>query len=95
MGGGRQSQAYIKYNEVLAFLAHFRTSRVQAVTYNKQLRERIDNLRRERLMFESIDAQLDRDLGRIRHDIADSIAAANEVRGTPYRIERYTGLALY
>lgn len=33
---------------------------LQAITYNKQLREQIDNLRRERMMFEAMDGQLDR-----------------------------------
>lgn len=33
---------------------------IQAVTQNKQLREQIDNLRRERMMFEAMDSQLDR-----------------------------------
>lgn len=33
---------------------------LQAITYNKQLREQVDNLRRERLMFETIHANLDR-----------------------------------
>lgn len=32
----------------------------QAITFNKQLREQIDNLRRERMMFEAMDGQLDR-----------------------------------
>jgi hypothetical protein len=43
---------------------------VQAITYNKQLREQIDNLRRERLMFEAINANLDKELARIKRSIA-------------------------
>ena len=42
----------------------------QAITYNKQLREQIDNLRRERLMFEAINSNLDKDLARIKRNIA-------------------------
>lgn len=51
---------------------------LQAITYNKQLREQIDNLRRERMMFEAINATLERELARIKRDIADVITAANE-----------------
>jgi hypothetical protein len=43
---------------------------LQAITYNKQLREQIDNLRRERLMFEAINANLDKELARIKRSIA-------------------------
>lgn len=43
---------------------------MQAITYNKQLREQIDNLRRERLMFEAINANLDKELARIKGNIA-------------------------
>eukprot|EP00877_Chromochloris_zofingiensis_P013781 jgi/Chrzof1/8657/Cz03g19020.t1 len=60
----RLEKNYIKYNE--------------AITYNKQLREQIDNLRRERMMFEAINATLERELARIKRDIADVITAANE-----------------
>lgn len=60
----RLEKQYIKYNE--------------AITYNKQLREQIDNLRRERLMFEAINANLDKELARIKGNIADTITAANE-----------------
>jgi hypothetical protein len=42
----------------------------QAITYNKQLREQIDNLRRERLMFEAINSNLDKELARIKRNIA-------------------------
>jgi IS1 family transposase len=38
--------------------------------YNKQLREQIDNLRRERLMFEAINSNLDKELARIKRNIA-------------------------
>uniref|UniRef100_A0A383V6K0 ODAD1 central coiled coil region domain-containing protein n=1 Tax=Tetradesmus obliquus TaxID=3088 RepID=A0A383V6K0_TETOB len=60
----RLEKQFIKYNE--------------AITYNKQLREQIDNLRRERLMFEAINSNLDKDLARIKRNIADTITAANE-----------------
>jgi hypothetical protein len=43
---------------------------LQAITYNKQLREQIDNLRRERLMFEAINTNLDKELARIKRSIA-------------------------
>jgi hypothetical protein len=47
---------------------------VQAITYNKQLREQIDNLRRERLMFEAINSNLDKELARIKRNIAGAPA---------------------
>jgi hypothetical protein len=50
---------------------------VQAITYNKALREQIDNLRRERMMFEAINTNLDKELARIKRNIADTISAAN------------------
>lgn len=43
---------------------------LQSITYNKQLREQIDNLRRERLMFEAINSNLDKELARIKRNIA-------------------------
>ncbi|GBF94682.1 flagellar outer dynein arm-docking complex [Raphidocelis subcapitata] len=67
----RLEKQYIKYNE--------------AVTFNKQLREQIDNLRRERMMFEGMDAQLDRDLARLKREIADTITAANEAHAAKER----------
>jgi hypothetical protein len=45
----------------------------QAITYNKQLREQIDNLRRERLMFEAINGNLDKELARIKRSIAGTL----------------------
>ncbi|MFN7263097.1 MAG: hypothetical protein ACK5UJ_04760, partial [Pseudobdellovibrionaceae bacterium] len=44
----RLEKAYVKYN--------------QSITHNKQLREQINNLRRERIMFESIQSNLEREL---------------------------------
>ncbi|KAF8055922.1 ODA1 [Scenedesmus sp. PABB004] len=52
----RLEKQFVKYNE--------------AITHNKQLQEQIDNLRRERLMFEAIDASLDKELARIKRTIA-------------------------
>jgi hypothetical protein len=49
---------------------------LQAITYNKQLREQIDNLRRERLMFEAINANLDKELARIKRSIAGQHSTA-------------------
>ena len=62
----RLEKAYVKYN--------------QSVTHNKQLREQINNLRRERLMFESIHSTLERELAKIKRDMADTIQLANQVR---------------
>lgn len=42
----------------------------QAITANKVLREQIDNMRRERLMFEAIDANLIKELARSKRSIA-------------------------
>jgi hypothetical protein len=50
---------------------------VQAITYNKQLREQIDNLRRERLMFEAINSNLDKELVRIKRNIAGGTRCSN------------------
>lgn len=52
---------------------------MQAITYNKQLREQIDNLRRERLMFEAINSNLDKELARIKRNMAgvDSTASSH------------------
>lgn len=52
----RLEKAFVKFNE--------------AITFKKALREQIDNLRRERLMFETIDASLDKELARIKRHIA-------------------------
>lgn len=59
----RLEKAYIKYNE--------------ALTHNKQLREQINNLRRERLMFESINSNLERELHKLKKEMADMIHLAN------------------
>ncbi len=55
----RLEKAYVKYN--------------QSITHNKQLREQINNLRRERIMFESIHSNLERELGKLKRDMADMI----------------------
>ncbi|GIL88327.1 hypothetical protein Vretimale_15075 [Volvox reticuliferus] len=59
----RLEKAYVKYN--------------QSITHNKQLREQINNLRRERLMFESIHSNLERDLAKVKRDMADMIQQSN------------------
>lgn len=46
---------------------------LQAVTYNKALREQIDNLRRERLMFEAIHHNMEKDLARIKRNMAGEL----------------------
>jgi hypothetical protein len=64
------------------------------VTYNKQLRSQIDNLRRERMMFEAINAQLDRDLARIKRDIADVIKVGAAVGVLPWGMRSVQRAAL-
>jgi hypothetical protein len=59
----RLEKAYVKYN--------------QSITHNKQLREQINNLRRERIMFESIHSNLERELAKLKRDMADMIQQAN------------------
>ncbi|KAG2488983.1 hypothetical protein HYH03_012424 [Edaphochlamys debaryana] len=59
----RLEKAYVKYN--------------QSITHNKQLREQINNLRRERIMFESIHSNLERELAKLKRDMADMITQAN------------------
>eukprot|EP00955_Chlamydomonas_euryale_P076567 362716-Chlamydomonas_euryale.AAC.3 len=59
----RLEKAYVKYN--------------QSVTHNKQLRDQIDNLRREKIMFLSIDATLERELAKLKKSMAETIQLAN------------------
>ena len=59
----RLEKAYVKYN--------------QSITHNKQLREQINNLRRERIMFESIDSNLERELQKLKKDMAEMIQLAS------------------
>mmetsp|Transcript_9222 Transcript_9222/g.19727 ORF Transcript_9222/g.19727 Transcript_9222/m.19727 type:complete len:546 (+) Transcript_9222:205-1842(+) len=59
----RLEKAYVKYN--------------QSITHNKQLREQINNMRRERLMFESINSNLERELQKLKKDMAETILLAN------------------
>lgn len=59
----RLEKAYVKYN--------------QSITHNKQLREQINNLRRERIMFESINTNLERELAKIKRDMTEMIQLAN------------------
>jgi len=54
----------------------------QAITYNKQLREQIDNLRRERLMFEAINGNLDKELARIKRSIAGTLLLLGQMAPT-------------
>lgn len=62
----RLEKAYVKYN--------------QSVKHTKELREQINNLRRERLMFESINSNLERELVKLKREMADIIQIANQVR---------------
>ncbi len=59
----RLDKSFIRFNE--------------AVTHNKQLRAQIDGLRRERLMFEALDATLQKELLKTKADMAELIQAAN------------------
>jgi len=61
----RLERAYVKFN--------------QSITHNKQLREQINNLRRERIMFESIHSNLERELAKVKKDMAETIQLANQI----------------
>jgi len=61
----RLEKAYVKYN--------------QSITHNKQLREQINNLRRERIMFESIHSNLECEVARLKREMAEIIQLANQV----------------
>lgn len=61
----RLERAYVKFNS--------------SITHNKQLREQINNLRRERIMFESIHGNLERELVKVKKDMAETIQLANQV----------------
>lgn len=56
-------QALVKFNEALA--------------HNKQLRETIDNLRRERLVFDGIYKKLERELHEKKNKMAEIIEVSN------------------
>eukprot|EP01052_Picozoa_sp_SAG31_P030701 SAG31_NODE_3171_length_4590_cov_5.721443_6_plen_279_part_00 len=60
----RLDKALVKFNEALA--------------HNKQLRETIDNLRRERVVFDQIYKKLERELAEKRKEMASIIEAAND-----------------
>ena len=53
----------------------------EALAHNKQLRETIDNLRRERVVFDQIYKKLERELAEKRTEMAEIIDAANEAYG--------------
>eukprot|EP01012_Entosiphon_sulcatum_P065169 TRINITY_DN94044_c0_g1_i1.p1 TRINITY_DN94044_c0_g1~~TRINITY_DN94044_c0_g1_i1.p1 ORF type:complete len:581 (-),score=183.71 TRINITY_DN94044_c0_g1_i1:6-1748(-) len=59
----RLDQALVKFNEALA--------------YNKQLREQIDNLRRERVVFDGIYKKLEKELHEKKKQMADIIEKSN------------------
>lgn len=61
----RLEKAYVKYN--------------QSIKHTKQLREQINNLRRERLMFESIHSNLEREVQKLKREMADTIQLANQI----------------
>lgn len=50
----------------------------EALAHNKQLRETIDNLRRERVVFDQIYKKLERELAEKRQEMAEIIDSANE-----------------
>jgi hypothetical protein len=72
--------------QLLTFLWHC-AGNVQAITYNKQLREQIDNLRRERLMFEAINSNLDKELARIKRNIAGGTRRSNRCCTVPGQLQ--------
>lgn len=49
----------------------------EALAHNKQLRETIDNLRRERLVFDGIYKKLERELFEKKNKMADIIEVSN------------------
>ena len=59
----RLEKAYIKYN--------------QSVTHTKQLRDQINNLRKERIMFQDIDRNLDKELTKLKKEMGETIQLAN------------------
>jgi chromosome segregation ATPase len=59
----RLEQAVVKYN--------------QALSYNKSLREQIDNLRRERVAFDQLYAKLDKELAEKKGEMAKIIEVSN------------------
>ena len=59
----RLEKAYIKYNS--------------SVTHNKQLRDQINNMRKERIMFEAINTNLEKELGKLKKEMAETIQLAN------------------
>jgi hypothetical protein len=59
----RLDKALVKFNEALAF--------------NKQLREEIDNLRRERVVFDQINAKLAKELHEKKKEMAQIIEISN------------------
>jgi chromosome segregation ATPase len=59
----RLEKAYIKYN--------------QSVTHTKQLRDQINNLRKERIMFQDIDRNLEKELTKLKKEMGETIQLAN------------------
>ena len=59
----RLEKAYIKFN--------------QSVTHNKQLRDQINNMRKERIMFEDINRNLEKELTKQKKEMAETIQLAN------------------
>ena len=59
----RLEKAYIKYNS--------------SVTHTKQLRDQINNMRKERIMFEAINTNLEKELGKLKKEMAETIQLAN------------------
>ena len=59
----RLEKAYIKYN--------------QSETHNKQLRDQINNMRKERIMFEDINRNLEKELTKLKKEMGETIQLAN------------------
>lgn len=49
----------------------------ELISSNKQMREEIDNLRKEKVIFEGVYSKLDKQLASRRKDIAKVIESAN------------------
>lgn len=51
------------------------------MTQNKQIRDKIDELRRERIVFEQVYLKLEKDLGIKRRDLAHMIETVDKING--------------
>jgi len=67
-------KALVKFNEALA--------------HNKNLRETIDNLRRERVVFDGIYRKLERELAEKKNRMAQIIGAADQAYASRDQVRR-------